>query len=190
MRILTVISGIALMCTGIWCFAHRGIVFLNIAFVLGIVMVIVGGLSVLVYFFAPVKQEGFGWYLAEGLIAIILGNVVLANLLVADLMVPIFFGMWILFSGVMRATEALNLFLAKDNTWIFNVSAGTISIFCGIYAFFNQSMADPIPLIILIGIIFMMKGVNILGYGVFMPVKKKVSESRRHDRKQVVKTDG
>jgi len=176
MRILTVIAGITLMVTGIWCFTHRGVGFLSIAFVLGCIMVFVGTLSILVYFFAPGKQDGFGWFFAEGLITLILGGLVLANKLITDSMVPIFFGMWLLFCGVMRIVASLHLILAKNNSWIFTLAAGCISASFGVYTFFNQTVANTIPLIILTGIIFLIQGINVLVYGVFIPGKRKAKE--------------
>jgi len=138
-------------------------------------MVFAGALSILVYFFAPGKQGGFGWLLAEGLITLILGCIVLANKLVADSMVPIFFGMWILFCGVIRIVASLHLYLAKHESWLFTLVAGLVSTFFGVYAFFNQIMINNLPLIILTGIIFLIQGINILVYGVFIPRKRKGS---------------
>jgi len=179
MRILAVLAGIVLMGTGIWCFTHRGVGFSSIAFVLGCVMVSIGVLSILIYFFAPGKQDGFGWFFAEGLITAILGGLVLANQLITDSMVPIFFGMWLLFCGVMRVVASLHLILSKNNSWLFTLGVGFISASFGVYAFFNQTVANTIPLILLTGIIFLIQGVNVLVYGVFIPGKKKAKEHGR-----------
>jgi uncharacterized membrane protein HdeD (DUF308 family) len=157
---------------------NQGSLFLNIAFVLGCVMAFAGFLSILVYFFAPGKQDGFGWFFAEGLTTLILGGIVLANQLVTDYMVPVFFGMWILFCGVMRIVASLHLILAKNNTWIFTLALGFISASFGVYTFFNQAMMG-IPLILLIGIVFLIQGVNVLVYGIFIPGKKRVREYDR-----------
>ena len=173
MRILTVITGMALMLTGIWCFAERGAVFSNIAFILGCAMVFAGVLSILIYFFAPGKQTGFGWFLAEGIITLILGGVVLSNQLATDSMVPFFFGMWVLFCGVMRAVASLHLIMVKNNSWIVNLALGLISMVAGGYAFFNQ-IAAGITVIILTGVYFLIQGVNVLVYGVFIPGKKRL----------------
>jgi len=177
-RILTVITGVALMVTGIWCIANRGAFFMNIAFVLGCVMIFAGLLSVLIYFFAPGKQGGFGWFLAEGMTTLILGGIVLSNQLVTDYMVPVFFGMWILFCGVMRVVASLHLVMAKNNSWIVNLTLGLISTAAGSFAFFNQ-VTLGLTIIVLTGIYFLIQGVNVLAYGVFIPGKKRV---RQHDR--------
>ena len=175
MRILAVITGICLMLTGVWLFANRGMVFLSIAFVLGCVMTTAGAASVLVYFFAPGKQDGFGWFFAEGLLTLILGGIVLSNQLVTDSMVLPFFGMWILFCGIIRIVSSLHLVLAKNNSWIITFFLGVISGFAGVYAFLNQAMAG-MSIIILTGVYFLIQGVNVLAYGIFIPVKKKVRQ--------------
>ena len=182
MRILAVITGIVLMLTGIWSIANRGTVFASIAFVLGCVMVFAGLLSILIYFFAPGKQSGFGWFLAEGMITAALGGVVLANQLSIDAMILPFFGMWILFCGVMRIVASLHLILSKNNSWIFTLFLGLVSAAGGGYAFFNQVLAG-ISLIIMIGLYFLIQGVNVLTYGVFIPGKRKSKRYGRNTRR-------
>jgi len=172
MRFLAVITGIVLMLTGIWCLTNRGELFLSIAFVLGCVMIFAGALSALIYFFAPGKQGGFGWFLAEGLLTMSLGGIVLSNQLAMDSMIPLFFGMWILFCGVLRIVASLHLIMAKNNSWIVNLFLGTVSAAAGAYAFFNQ-IAAGLTIIILTGIYFLIQGVNVLAYGVFIPGKKR-----------------
>ena len=173
MRILAVITGTILMLTGIWCFANRGTVFLSIAFVLGCVMASAGLLCILVYFFAPGRQAGFGWFFAEGLWMLLLSGIVLSNQLITESTIPLFFGMWILFCGVMRLAASLHLALVKSNSWIATLILGLLSTSAGVYAFFNQILIG-LSAIILTGIFFLIQGINVLVYGVFIPVKKKV----------------
>ena len=139
-------------------------------------MIFAGLLSILIYFFASGKQLGFGWFLAEGFITLILGGIVLANQLVTDSVIPVFFGMWILFCGVMRVVASLHLVMSKNNSWLINLFLGLISAAAGGYAFFNQILLG-ISIIILIGIYFLIQGVNILAYGVFIPGKRKVKQN-------------
>ena len=173
MRILTVLTAIFLMAVGIWTFTNQGMVFLNIAFVLGVAMTVTGFLCVLIYFFAPGRQPGFGWFLAEGLLTLTLGTIVLLNQLIIDSIVLPFFGMWLLFCGVMRIVSSLHLILVKNNSWIVNLLLGAISAAVGVYAFYNQ-VAAGLSLVILTGVFFLMQGVNVLVYGFFIPGKKRV----------------
>jgi len=184
MRILAVIAGVALMVTGIWSIANRGAGFLSIAFILGLMMVFVGVISILVYFFAPGKQLGFGWFFVEGLTTLILGSLVLANKLPTDLMVPVFFGMWILFSGILRMVASVHLALERQKSWSFTLAAGGISATFGVYAFFNPIMAFGIPLMIMVGIIFLLQGTNLLIYGVFMAKKERAKRFSKRIKPQ------
>jgi uncharacterized membrane protein HdeD (DUF308 family) len=136
-------------------------------------MVIVGVTCILVYFFAPGKQLGFGWFFVEGLTTFVLGSLVLANKLPTDLMVPVFFGLWLLFSGILRMVASVHLVLEKHKSWLLTLIAGGVSATFGVYAFFNQVMETVIPLMILVGIIFMLQGINILIYGVYMARKER-----------------
>ena len=172
MRILAVITGIALMLTGIWTFTFMGLGFPSIAFVVGCVMVSAGFLCMLVYFFAPGKHDGFGWFFAEGLVTAILGGIVLANLLVVDSMIPLFFGMWILFCGTLRVVASLHSVMHHNNSWVLTLIFGGVSIAAGVFSFHNQLSAD-ISMMILIGSFFLIQGINVLVYGVFIPGKKK-----------------
>ena len=173
MRILAVLSGMTFMGISILSIAHRSVSFLNMAFILGLAMVVVGVISILVYFFAPGKQIGFGWFFVEGLTTLVLGSLVLANKLPIDLMVPIFFGMWLMFSGILRMVASVHLALEKHNSWLCTLGAGCLSAGFGIYAFFNQVVANVMPLMILVGIIFLIQGINLVVYGVFMPKKER-----------------
>ena len=85
--------------------------------------------------------------------------------------IPVFFGMWILFCGIMRIVASLYLILIKNNAWIFTLALGVVSTSFGVYAFFNNIAAD-ISIIILTGIIFLLQGINVLVYGIFIPGKK------------------
>jgi len=161
-----------LMLTGVWAFTFRGMGFVSIAFVVGCVMISSGFFCILVYFFAPGKHAGFGWFCAEGLLTAILGGIILANLLIVDSFIPLFFGMWILFCGTLRVVASLHSVMSRNHSWIITLLFGIISILAGVYAFYNQFSTD-VSMIILTGAFILLQGVNVLIYGVFIPGKKK-----------------
>ena len=172
MRILLVVAGIVVMFTGIWCVAFPGGSFQSIAFVLGCVMVFAGTIECGAYFLCPKKPEGFGWMLAESLLTFIAGCLVLSGQLVLDAMIPLFFGMWVMFGGVTRLTLALALGKKRDNAWLWVLLLGVLSTASGFYAFFNQ-IAVVLSLMSLLGIYFLLQGINLLVNGIIIPGKKR-----------------
>lgn len=172
MRILTIFTGILLILTSIWCLAFSGTVFLSMAFVLGCVMVFAGICGCCAHFFGAVRPDAFTMMLAESIGTFVLGCVVLSNQLSTDAVVPLFFGMWVLFSGVTRLALAYSLRKSDKITWAWILALGVISTAVGTYSFFNQ-IAAGLAAMSLVGICFLLQGVNVLANGIHMPGKKR-----------------
>ena len=97
MRMLTIIGGVLMLLTGIFCFINPGQTFLAIAFVIGLVMVLNGLIHICAYMMGRGlnnKGDNNGWILTDALITLLLGILVLCNQLVADTAIPLVFGMW------------------------------------------------------------------------------------------------
>jgi len=171
MRVLSIVVGILLVLTSVWCFAHPGATFLSIAFLIGFAM-FVHSLTAIYDYFSIKKTEntGEGWLLAEGMVAFILSILVLFNQLVADAAIPVFFGMWIIFSGVERIVHSLNS--AKKAWWIWTLSLGVVGVMAGIYAFLNSMLAD-LPAVTVVGMVFLLQGANMIFIGSVAKGKKK-----------------
>ena len=174
MRVLTIISGVMMILTGLWCIANQGVAFAALAFVLGTAMVVNGAVVAAALIKTKKRPDGLGWVLSDALVGIILGCIVLSNQLATDLMILMFFGMWMLFSGCSRLVGALTLKKQENKSWSWTMGLGLICTLSGIYSFFNFN-AGGIALGILIGIFFLMQGTNVLIFGISLPHVK-----RRH----------
>ncbi len=164
MRLLTIIAGVLMIFTGVWCFANPGANILSLAFVLGCSMLFFGLSGILTYIYNRKAHAVSGWILEETLITIILAVIVLTNQLVTDAVIPVFFGMWIMFTGVMRIVSAFALRVKKAKVWSFSLVFGCLSVIGGIYAFLNPILAN-IQMPILIGLFFLIQGLNTITTG-------------------------
>lgn len=158
--------------TGLWCVANQGVAFAALAFILGSVMVINGIIGTAAFIKMKKRPEGMGWALSEALLGIVLGCIVLSNQLATDLIIIIFFGMWILFSGCNRIVAAFTLKRQENKSWSWTMGLGLISTLAGIYSFFDSNFVG-IALGILIGIFFLIQGTNVLTFGIAMPHVKR-----------------
>lgn len=177
MRIFTIITGVILAITGIWCFANPGTTFLALAFVLGLVMIFSGISGIFTYITIKKKKEAESWVLAEAILATILGVLVLSNQLATDAMIPVFFGMWILFSGILRVLGAFTLRNKEQYRWVWTLVLGIIGILMGIYCFYNAVIAG-FAIVILVGITLMLQGINICATGIQMPHKVRANQKK------------
>jgi len=163
MRIASIIIGVFLVFTSVWCLAHPGATYLSLAFLLGTVMFLHGLTALFGYsVIRKIKKKGQSWLLADGLFTTILSLLVLFNQLVADSVVPVFFGLWVFNSGVARIVYLLNDQGVKSGIWLFLL--GCVSVVAGIYPFVDALLID-FTLIMLVGIIFLVQGINMLYLG-------------------------
>lgn len=167
MRAATIITGILLALAGIFCLANPGKAFASFAFILGLVMLISGVCSVASY----VKNRGYfelsAWRLADGVISIILSIMLLCNLLVTEAVIVLFFGMWVLFAGMMRIMEGFAMKRAGFHGWYWPLIPGGLCVVLGVFMFLNP-LAAGLTLVILLGSVFILQGVGAVAAGVLM----------------------
>lgn len=175
MRIVTIVSGMLLVGTGIWCFAHPGAPFITIAFLLGVAMLISGLSNILAYIIYRKRITYVSWQLAEGLLTAIFATIVLSNAIITDGMIILFFGMWIQFSGVLRMIASIDIRKEAVAGWHWPLITGAISLLAGIYCFLNPLLAG-LALVVMIGGIFILQGANCVVSGLLL---------RREARKQM-----
>lgn len=168
MRVFKIAAGVILVFTGVFCFANPGATFLSIAFLLGCAMLLSGISAAFAYVWISRKQEITNSLLIEGTLSMILGLLVLSNQLLADSAIPVFFGIWVMISGIIRVAEAYTQRKSGTGLIVWLLSLGLIGIAAGIYAFFNTILFAFSP-IMLVGILYLVQGFNVLLVGVSLP---------------------
>lgn len=165
-------AGVILIITGFFCFVHPGETFISVAFLLGCSMVVSGICGMFVYFWISRKGEISNFIMVEGLLSIVLGSLVLSNQLLADAAISVFFGMWVMISGIIRAAEA---YAQRRSGWLtlsWLLSLSVLGIAAGLYAFFNTALF-AFSVIMLTGILFVIQGINVLLVGANLSVSRK-----------------
>ena len=176
MRILTILSGILMILTGVFCFINPGQTFLSLAFIVGLVMVVNGLIHSIAYLTGRGlhnKGDNNGWILTDALITLLLGILVLCNQLVADSSIHMVFGMWVLVSGILRIESATHINRAKKRSnFRAAMITGIFTVLIGLFGFINP-LVTWLSTIILLGIFMVMQGINIVELGINMPHEKK-----------------
>ena len=165
MRVFKIAAGVILVITGIFCFSAPGATFVSVAFVLGAAMLLSGISGVAAYIWIGRKREVPYLLLAEGVTSILLGILVLANQIIADAAIPVFFGLWVLFSGVLRVADGVSRIKDDVRVWSWLVILGSLGVITGMYSFFNTVLFNFSP-VMLTGILFVMQGAHVLTTGV------------------------
>ncbi len=174
MRLLTIISGGMLIMTSLFCFANPGETFLPLAFVLGMAMILTGLVQCIAYWRGRSnRHDNNGWIFAESLMTVVLGVLVLTSLIAADAAIPMVFGLWVIFSGVLRIVVATMIDpRTKKANFIWTMVTGLVCMISGIYAFVNPLIAN-LNIAVLLGFLFVIQGICTMELGIHMPHEKK-----------------
>ena len=193
MRVFTIISGVLLVLTGLFCFANPGETFLSLAFILGMIMVASSVIQGGAYCWGRAGMQNSlkdnnGWILTEAIITLILGILVLTSQIAADVAIPMVFGMWVMFSGVLRVVTATLIDRSNKRTnFAWTLITGVLCILGGLYAFLNPIIAG-LAIAVLLGIMFLLQGISTLELGIHMPHEKKVKKPKTGKKRKTEKS--
>ena len=104
---------------------------LNIARPLGFIMLISGAINFLVCELKNREIHGANWLIADGIIAICLSIFPLFNKLVSPILVPFFFCIWEMVSGVLKVMDSAELKSHKMECWQGFAVIGCIEMLSG-----------------------------------------------------------
>ena len=108
-----------------------------IAYILGAVFILLGIIKVVNYLQTKSKSDLYNYELVYGIMAVIIGIVIMVYSSTISKIFGIKIGMWIVYSSVVRASSALKLKQIKSNIWIYSLVIAVVMLICGLVVIFN-----------------------------------------------------
>ncbi len=166
MRVLTAISGLILTAAGAFCFAFYKNGYAACAFVLGAGLLVQGIFNIISYGIGFRRSLLPDTVLAEGIFSGALGVAVLGNM-VQESVIVILFGCWLLLCGASRFSESLAVSKVNPGSWFAVLPLGLVNTLAGFVMIIPGILTD-INTLQLIGTVFILNGISILIYSVYM----------------------
>ena len=157
-RVLWIIAGVILIIAGIFCLCNPDVGLLTMSLCLGIAMLISGIIDIVIFAKWNGKMFGAGWFLADGILTVLLALFLLFNQAFTMLSLPFIFGMWLLFSGINQFVNAFELQSFGVKGWGWLTALGVLLAVVGFFSLFDP-VADLFALSILSGILLLCEGV-------------------------------
>ncbi len=104
----------------------------DVAVYLGCMMLFTGCMNIFVYYKNKEILHGARWMLADGLSTALLSFFPLFNKMIIPAVLPLFFGTWELFSGILKTVDAGELKEDRTRGWRGFLSIGILEILSGI----------------------------------------------------------
>lgn len=155
------IAQVVLIISGILALHNPGDKLVSISGYLGLAMLIAGGINVVVFVKKKKILHGSQWLLADGMSAILLSIFPLFNQMILPAVIPFFFGVWELFSGVLKVIDASELREERIDGWKWFRCIGCIEIVSGVAALLKP-IEDFVGMNVVVAIIFFVQSCGFL----------------------------
>ena len=167
MRLLTVISGTIICLTGVFCFAVYINPFSDVAFLIGLVMMLAGIMLTVSYLISGRGDKRLtDTALVEGLVTLLYGFAVI-NDQVKDNILIMFFGAWMTLCGITRISQSLYISRFNRRHWARVMPLGIVAAMIGVVMMMPSLLSSIMPLM-LVGGAFVVNGLSMLVYAMFM----------------------
>lgn len=142
----SIVVAIIYIALGIMIMVKPGTALDIVAIITGIVFLAVGIIKVVDYFVLQGNYDFYNYELIHGLVAFVIGIIILAYARQVSTIFIILVGIWITYSGLMNLTLSMKLHVSKIKTWIAVFILALIMMIAGIYI-----IVAPESVMILIG---------------------------------------
>lgn len=152
---------VSVMLFGAGVFAHRGhgLNLVELSEPLGVVMLATGALNIVVCLAKSHVIHGARWLVADGVSAFLLSFFPLFNEMIMPFMIPLFFGMWELFSGLVKFMDSMELKEERISCWAGFAFIGAIELISGTLSLIKP-IDDMVGINEVIAIIFFVQSVG------------------------------
>ena len=160
MRTLMMIASVAMIGAGIFCVANASAAFLSVAFIIGLIFILLGAFEILIGRRADfdVSEIGVG-FAKDGFLMLIFGIVVISGQVTDDNSAQVMFALWMLIEGVLAFRSEWLDVMESDTDQRIGVALSTLMLIMGCYMFFNNSTLRLSPTL-LIGICMIILGLR------------------------------
>ncbi len=157
-RVLWIIVGVLFVFAGIYCLANPDIGLLTLSLYIGIAMLISGIVDIVIFAKWNGYMFGAGWFLADGILTVLLSLFLLFNQSFTMLSLPFIFGMWLLFSGINQFVNSFELQTLGVKGWGWFTALGVVLAVVGFFSLFDP-IANLFALSILVGVLLICEGI-------------------------------
>ena len=160
MRSIMLAASVAMIASGIFCVANGGAAFLSVAFIIGLVFVVLGACEIIVSQRADFEGDNAALGLTkDGIRTLLIGIVVISGQITDDSVAQMFFGLYLAVEGVFSfKSDWLDVkHIAREQRFSMSVSVSMIVL--GIYMLFNTS-TFRLHVILLVGIGLIIMGLR------------------------------
>lgn len=157
-RVVRIIIGILFIVAGIYCLYNPDVGLLSISLYLGVVLLLSGIMDIVIFAKCNRYMIGAGWFLADGILTVLLSLFLLFHETFTLLSLPFIFSMWLLFSGINQFVNSFELQALGVRGWGWLTALGVLMAVIGFFSLFDP-VANLFTLSALVGFLLIFGGI-------------------------------
>ena len=158
-----IITGILMIPCGLWLWFQPALGYEVLSLLLGWLLILFGIVQLIVSGNVKQKVRGWGWWLAGGIIDILIGFILVGNLSFSEAVLPFFFAFIFVYKGIANLFSALNMVSTHRYWWLYLVN-GLLLLILGLL-FFASPFTAAFSIIFLCAVAFIYWGFSLIFFG-------------------------
>ena len=160
MRTLMLLASVAMTVAGVFCVANGSAAFLTVAFIVGVVFLLMGAAEILIGLRADFDvSENAVSITKDGIIMLIFGAVIITGMITDDTTAQMLFAMWMVIEGILSFSfDKIDVMHITGEERL-SFALTFLMLIMGLYMFFNVALFG-MPVTLLIGIALILLGVR------------------------------
>ena len=172
-RVFSLVMGIIITVFGIVMFFFPMETYAIITFLIPVIILLHGVSCLATYFGSDSDSPASGWVLADGILSAIVGGWLLFSPDIMAMSLPMIFGFWVLFAGVLRIISSITI-RREVRAWIWLLLWGITSVLLGIFLLNHLVLAGLIITYLTVLCFILMGIMSIIQFFVLKKVKIEV----------------
>ena len=165
-RVLWIIAGVFLIIAGIGCMRNPGEVLYGLPFIFGVAMMFSGIVDIVIFAMGHDYIAGSGWFLADGILTVLMSLFVLDNGWFTTITISFIFGMWLIFSGITKFVNSFDLQRLGVRGWGWFTAIGVLLACAGFFSFLSP-IASLVAMTTVVGVFLILQGIVSIMRGCF-----------------------
>ncbi|MDR0866383.1 MAG: HdeD family acid-resistance protein [Candidatus Symbiothrix sp.] len=155
---ISLLIGILFIVASLLLFFNPSESYVAIAFAFAVLMIVVGIFEIIFSLSNKNILPGWGWYLALGILDLVLGFFLLVYPALSEAIIPYLLAFWMMFRGFSIIGYSLDLQQFGNRTWGWYLALGILSIVCAIGVIFFPA-AGAFSVVYILAFIFLFLGI-------------------------------
>lgn len=158
-----IVVGLLMIPCGLWLWSQPTLGYEVLSMLLGWMLILFGIVQLIVSNNVKRKVRGWGWWLAGGIIDMLIGFILVGNLSFSEAVLPFFFAIIFLYKGISNLTSAFAMTSTHRYWWVYLIN-GVLLLVLG-FLFLSMPFMATFSIVFLCATAFLYWGITLILFG-------------------------